>query len=51
MGTQINADVLLFMNEEELSIYRFLTSGAKKTKRQPQSVELGVDWFTSLLSI
>ena len=51
MGRQINAGVLLLINEVELSIYRFLTSGAKKTKKQPQLVELGVDRFTSRWSI
>ena len=51
MGRQINASVLLFINEVELSIYRFLTSGGKKNKKQPQSIELGVDRFISRLSI
>ena len=32
VGKQINACVLLFINEVELSIYRILTSGAKKIK-------------------
>ena len=32
MGRQINASVLLLINEMELSIYRFLTLGAKKSK-------------------
>ena len=32
VGRQINAGVLLFINKVELSIYRFLTSGAKKPK-------------------
>ena len=44
---QLIASVLYIINEVELSIYRFLTLGAKKNKRQPQSVELGVDRFTS----
>ena len=35
--------VLYIINEVELSIYRFLSSGAKKSKRQPRLVELGVD--------
>ena len=43
MGRQINAGVLYLINEVELSIYRFLTSGAKKNKKQPQPIELGVD--------
>ena len=51
VGRQINAGVLLFINEVELSIYRFLTSGGKKNKKQPQSIELGVDRFISRLSI
>ena len=33
MGRQINVVVLLLINEVELSIYRFLISGAKKTKK------------------
>ena len=37
MGRQINTSVLLVINEVELSTYRFLTSGAKKIKKQPQS--------------
>ena len=51
MGRQINAGVILLINEVELSICRFLTLGAKETKKQCQSVELGVDWFTSCWSI
>ena len=51
MGKQIDAGILLLINEVELSIYRFLTLGAKKTKKQPQQVELGVDRFTSRWSI
>ena len=51
MGRQINAGVLLHINEVELSIYRFLTLGAKKIKKQSQSVELRVDQFTSRWSI
>ena len=51
MGRQINAGVLLLINEVELSIYWFLTSGAKKIKKQPQSVELGVNQVTSRWSI
>ena len=47
MVRQINAGVLLLINEVELSIYRFLTLGAKKTKKEPQPVELRVDRFTS----
>ena len=47
VGKQINTVVLLLINEVELSIYRFLTSGAKKTKKQSQPIELGVDQFTS----
>ena len=34
MGRQINVGVLYLINEVELSIYRFLTSGAKKNKKQ-----------------
>ena len=37
------ASVLLFINEVELLIYRFLSSGVKNSKRYPRSVELGVD--------
>ena len=44
---QINAVVLLLINEVELSIYRFLTSEVKKLKKQSQLVDLGVDRFTS----
>ena len=51
VGRQINAGVLLFINEVKLSIYRFLTSGGNKNKKQPQSIELGVDRFISRLSI
>ena len=51
MGGQINAGVFLFINEVELSIYRFLTSGAKKIKKQSQPVELGINRFTSRWSI
>ena len=47
VGRQINAGVLSPINEVELSIYKFLTLGAKKIKKQPQPVELGVDRFTS----
>ena len=32
VGRQINASVLLLINEVELSIYKFLTLGAKKPK-------------------
>ena len=45
VGRQINASVLLLINEMELSIYRFLTPGPKKNKRQPQPIELGVNWI------
>ena len=51
MGRQVNAGVLYLINEIELTIYRFLTSGAKKNKKQPQLVELGVDRITSHWSI
>ena len=51
VGKQINASVLLLINEVELSIYRLLTLGAKKTKSHPQPIELGVDRFTSRWSI
>ena len=37
----MNARVFLSINEVELSIYRFLTSGSKKNEKQPQPVELG----------
>ena len=47
MGRQINLGVFLLINEVELSIYTFVTSGAKKTKKQSQLVKLEVDWFTS----
>ena len=43
----MNASVIYIINEVKLSIYRFLTSKAKKNKKQPQPVELGVDQFTS----
>ena len=43
MSKQINAGILLLINEVELSIYRFLSSGAKKIKKQPQLVKLGID--------
>ena len=43
MGRQLNANVLYIINEVKLSIYRFLTSGAKKNKKQLKSIELGVD--------
>ena len=32
VGKQINAGVIFFINEVELSIYRFLTLGAKMPK-------------------
>ena len=41
MGRQINEGILYLINEVELFIYRFLTSGSKKIKKLPQSVELG----------
>ena len=47
MGKQINIGVIFLINEVELSIYRFPISGAKKTKKQPQSIELGGNRFTS----
>ena len=34
MGRQINASVLYIINEVELSIYRFLTLGAKKKQKK-----------------
>ena len=43
IGRQINAGVLLLINEVELSIYKFLTLKAKKL---PRSVELGANWLT-----
>ena len=51
MGIQINAYVLYLINEVELSIYRFLTSGVKKIKKQSQPVDLRVDRFTSRWNI
>ena len=33
---------MLLINEVKLYIYMFLTSGAKKIKKQPQLVELGL---------
>ena len=47
VGKQINASVLLLINKIEFSIYRFLVSRAKMPKKQPRSVELEVDRFTS----
>ena len=41
------ASVLLFINEVELLIYRFLSSGVKNSKRYPRPVELWVDRITS----
>ena len=41
------ASVLLFINEVELLIYRFLNSGVKNSKRYPRPVELWVDQITS----
>ena len=43
VGRQLNASVLYIINEVELSIFRFLISGAKKNKKQSQPVELGVN--------
>ena len=51
VSRQINASVLYFINEVKLFIYRFLTSGAKKNKKQSQPVKLGVNRFTSCWSI
>ena len=51
MGRQLNASVLYIINEVEFSIYRFLTSGAKKNKKKSQPVELGINQFTSCWSI
>ena len=51
MGGQLIVSVLYIINEVELSIYRFLTSGAKKNKKQPQPVKLGVNQFISRWSI
>ena len=51
MGRQKNVGVLYPINEVELSIYRFLTSGAKKNKKHPQPVKLGVNRFISRWSI
>ena len=36
VGRQLNASVLYIINEMKLSIYRFLTSWAKKNKKQSQ---------------
>ena len=44
VGKQINASVLMLINEVELSIYRFLAS---RTKKQPRSIKLGVNRLTS----
>ena len=44
---QLNASVLLFIKEVELSIYKFLASGAKTAKKWPRSIELQFDWLTS----
>ena len=41
------ASVILFINEVELFIYRFLSSGVKNSKRYPRPIELGVNWITS----
>ena len=35
MGRQLIASVLYIINEVELSIYRFLSLGAKNSKKQP----------------
>ena len=42
MGRQLIASVLYVINEVELSIYRFISSGAKNNKRQPQPLSLGL---------
>ena len=47
VGRQLIASVLLFINEVELLIYRFLSSGVKNSKRYPRPVELWVDRITS----
>ena len=47
MGRQLITSVLYIINEVEFSIYSFLSSGAKESKKQPQPIELGVDRFTS----
>ena len=47
LGKQINAGVLLLINEVELSIYKFLASRVINAKKQSQSVELGVNMLTS----
>ena len=51
MGKQLNASVFYLINEVKLLIYKFLTSRAKKNKKQPQPVELEVNRVTSRLSI
>ena len=48
---QLIASVLYVIHEVELSIYRFLSLGAKKSKRHTRSVKLGVNRFTSRWSI
>ena len=47
VGRQLIASVILFINEVELLIYRFLSSGVKNSKRYPRPVELWVDRITS----
>ena len=47
VGRQLNVGVLFLINEVKLSIYRFLTLGAKNAKKQPRPIELRVDRLTS----
>ena len=47
VGRQINASVLLLINEVELSIYKFLTLGAKKPKN---SLDWS-SWVTGSLAV
>ena len=51
IGRQVNACVFLLINEVEISIYRFLGSGAKNSKKQPWLVELGINQLTSRWTI
>ena len=39
--------LLFFINEVELTIYRFVASATKNGKSQPLPVDLGVDQLTS----
>ena len=48
MSKQINAGILLLINEVKLFVYRFLTSGAKKPKN---SLDWSSWWLTGSLTI